>query len=295
VIDGVAVEIRQLRYFVAVAEELHFGRAAARLAVVQPAVSQQIGRLERELGVRLLERSSRHVALTGDGERLLTEARSALAAVDRVGAVASELAAGRAGTLRLGTSPGLGERVRRGVARMRANTPGLALVLVDGLVQAHIAALRAGELDLALVRGPVRVRGLRAVELWRDRLHVVLPAAHPDAGAAAVPIGVLAEVTLRMPERSADTALHDAVLAACRAAGFAPSLGRPVRSIEDAMVEIGLGEPAATVVHGWAGAAGTTSDVAVRPIDPPVEVPGYLLLPGDGGPACVAALVTAFT
>jgi len=83
-------------------------------------------------------------------------------------------------------------------------------------VIAVIAALRAGELDLALVRGPVRVRGLRAVELWRDRLHVVLPAAHPDAGAAAVPIGVLAEMTLRMPERSADTALHDAVLAAYR-------------------------------------------------------------------------------
>ena len=123
------VEIRQLRYFVAVAEELHFGRAAERLAVVQPAVSQQVGRLERELGVRLLERSSRRVALTGDGERLLAEARSALAAVERVRTVAGELAAGRGGTLRIGTSPGMGERVHRGVARMRANVPDLALVL----------------------------------------------------------------------------------------------------------------------------------------------------------------------
>ncbi|MCH6165655.1 LysR family transcriptional regulator [Pseudonocardia alaniniphila] len=289
--DEVPVEVRQLRYFVAVAEELHFGRAAERLAVAQPAVSQQVGRLERELGVRLLERTSRRVALTGDGERLLVEARSALAAVDRVRAVADELAAGHAGTLRLGTSPGLGERVRRGVARMRAHTPELSLVLTDGSVQDHCSALRAGALDVALVRGPIRVRGLHAVELWRDRLHVVLPADHPDADQDVVPISALDDLALRLPERSTDPALHDAVLVACRAAGFVPRLGRPVRSIEDALVEIGLGERTATVVLGCAGSA---AGVVARPLDPPVEVPGHLLLARAGGPECLQALVTAF-
>jgi DNA-binding transcriptional LysR family regulator len=290
-VDEVPVEVRQLRYFVAVAEELHFGRAAERLAVAQPAVSQQVGRLERELGVRLLERTSRRVALTGDGERLLVEARSALAAVDRVRAVAGELAAGRVATLRMGTSPGLGERVRRGVARMRAHTPDLSVVLVDGSVQAHGSALRAGELDIALVRGPIRIRGLHAVELWRDRLHIVLPADHPDADRHEVPISALADLVLRLPERSTDTALHDAVLAACRAAGFAPCLGRPVRSVEDALVEIGLGERTATV---GLGCAGSQAGVVVRPLDPPVEVPGHLLLARAGGQECLRGLVTAF-
>ena len=286
------MEIRQLRYFVAVAEELHFGRAAERLAVVQPAVSQQLGRLERELGVRLLERSSRRVALTGDGERLLVEARSALAAVERVRSVATELAAGRGGTLRIGTSPGLGERVHRGVARMRADVPDLALVLVDGSLSSHVAAVRAGELDIALVRGPVRARGLRAVELWRDPLHVVLPASHPAASTPTVPVTTLAELALRLPERSVDPALHDAVLAACRGAGFAPAAARPVRSVEDAVVEIGLGERDATVTYACGG--GTREGVAIRPLDPPVAVPGFLLVSAGGAPECLDALVAAF-
>src|SRR5689334_6227400 len=85
------MELRQLRYFVTVAEELHFGKAAERLGIVQPAVSQQVARLEREFGLLLLDRSSRHVRLTNDGERLLQEARAVLAAADRTAEVAAEL------------------------------------------------------------------------------------------------------------------------------------------------------------------------------------------------------------
>jgi DNA-binding transcriptional LysR family regulator len=136
------VEVRQLRYFVAVAEELHFGRAAERLHVAQPAVSQQVGRLERELGVRLLERTSRRVALTGDGRRLLDEARAALSAVDRVRAVAADLSAGRAAVMRVGTTPGVGPRLSRAAAKLRADVPDLTLTLVDGTVATHTAALR---------------------------------------------------------------------------------------------------------------------------------------------------------
>ena len=204
------MEVRQLRYFVAVAEELHFGRAAERLHVAQPAVSQQVGRLERELGVRLLERTSRRVALTGDGRRLLDEARAALAAVERVRTVAADLSAGRAAVLRVGTAPGVGPRLSRAAARLRTAVPDLTLTLVDGTVAAHISALRAGELDIALVRGEVEARDLQAVEVWREPLQVLLPAAHPAAAAAGIPIAALADLTLRLPDRATDPALHDA-------------------------------------------------------------------------------------
>jgi DNA-binding transcriptional LysR family regulator len=286
------MEVRQLRYFVAVAEELHFGRAAERLHVAQPAVSQQVGRLERELGVRLLERTSRRVTLTGDGKRLLDEARVALAAVDRVRTVADDLASGRAAVLRVGTTPGVGTRLSRAVAKLRAAVPDLALTLVDGTVAAHAAALRAGELDIALVRGAVGERDLQAVEVWREPLQVLLPAAHQAATAPAIPIAALADLTLRLPDRATDPALHDALLAVCRDAGVAPSTARPVRSLEDAAVEIGMSEREATVVCGCAGEAGL--GVAVRPFAPPVEVPGLLLTRPPATPACLDALVAAF-
>jgi DNA-binding transcriptional LysR family regulator len=285
------VEVRQLRYFVAVAEELHFGRAAERLHVAQPAVSQQVGRLERELGVRLLERTSRRVALTGDGRRLLDEARAALAAVDRVRTVAADLSAGRTAVLRIGTTPGVGPRLSRAAARLRAATPDLTLTLVDGTAAAHTAALRAGELDIALVRGAVTAQDLQAVEVWREPLQLLLPAAHPAAAAPAVPVAALADLTLRPPDRATDPALHDALLALCRDAGITPMSARPVRSLEDAAVEIGMSARDATVACGCT--AEEVVGVAVRPLAPPVEVPALLLVRPPASPACLDALVAA--
>jgi DNA-binding transcriptional LysR family regulator len=285
------VEVRQLRYFVAVAEELHFGRAAERLHVAQPAVSQQVGRLERELGVRLLERTSRRVALTSDGMRLLDEARAALSAVDRVRAVAADLSAGRSAVLRVGTTPGVGPRLSRAAAKLRADVPDLALALVDGTVAAHIAALRAGELDIALVRSTAGARDLRSREVWRDPLQVMLPAAHPAAAGESLPITALADLTLRLPDRRSDPALSDALRAACDAAGVVPATGRPVRSLEDAAVEIGMSSRDATVVCGCGGEP--MPGVAVRPLAPLVEVPGLLLTPSSTAPACLDALLAA--
>ncbi len=288
------MELRQLRYFVTVAEELHFGRAAERLSVVQPAVSQQLARLERELGVRLLERTSRRVALTGPGLRLLGEARATLAAAEQVRAVAADLAAGRPCTLRIGTSPGLADRLQRGVATMRRLVPDLGLVLVDGSAAAHCAAIRAGDLDVALVRGAVQTAGLRTVELWRDPLHAVLPAAHPAVGppGTALPIAALAEMVLRLPGRERSPALHDLVLAACHDAGFAPCTGRPMGAIEDAIVEIGAGDREVTVVPGTP--AVLTPAVALRPLAPALDLPGYLLAPAAATPECLATLTEAF-
>lgn len=286
------MEVRQLRYFVAVAEELHFGRAAARLGIVQPAVSQQISRLERELGVRLLDRTPRRVALTGDGIRLLAEARAALAAIDRVQAVADDLVAGRAGTFRLGTSPFLGHRLLAGVTVLREQAPGLDLRLVDGTPVEHADAVAAGRLDAALVRGVVAREGIRAIRLWDEPLTAVLPADHPAASGSVTP-AKLADLGLRLPPRAADPALHDAVLARCALDGVVPARGRDVGSTEDAAVEIGAGARDWTVVlDDHPGLA--SSAVALRPFDPPLTLPGHLLIGQAQTPSCVSALVAAF-
>lgn len=287
------MEVRQLRCFVAVAEELHFARAAERLHVAQPAVSQQVGRLERELGVRLLERTSRRVVLTGDGRRLLDEARAALSAVDRVRAVAADLVARRSAVLRIGTTPGVGPRLSRAAATLRPAVPDLSLTLVDGPAAAHVAALRAGELDIALVRGMVTAADLHVREVWREPLQVLLPAAHPAAAAATLPVTALADLTLRMPDRRSDPALHDALDAACRAAGVVPPTGRAVRSLEDAAVEIGMSGADATVVSGCGGEP--MPGVAVRRLTPLVEVPGVLLTRTETAQGCIDHLVTALS
>ncbi|WP_175084732.1 LysR family transcriptional regulator [Candidatus Frankia nodulisporulans] len=124
------MELRQLRYVVAVAEEGHFGRAAERLCTGQPAVSQQVRRLERELGIDLFDRTPRGVRLTAAGELFLPEARAVLAAQDRARAVAARLAGEYTGTLRLGTSRGLGERLAAVLERLRWRAPHLEVDLV---------------------------------------------------------------------------------------------------------------------------------------------------------------------
>ncbi|WP_350279269.1 LysR family transcriptional regulator [Kribbella sp. HUAS MG21] len=277
------MELRQLRYFVTVAEELHFGRAAERLNIVQPAVSQQVARLERELGLRLLDRSSRHVRLTGDGERMLREARAVLAAADRAGEVAAELASGRSGVLRIGTVPGLRDRLERGLAALRSGTPDLDIRIASG--SDHLAALRAGELDIAFVRGQVAAADLRVVELWRDPLSVLVPSAYrADDGVKLID---LAALPLRLP---ADPWLRDELTATCRAAGFEPVLGRPADDLEATIVEMASGAPAWTVVYGTACGAAEGA-LWMGPFAPALSAPGQLVVADD---RCLDELVAAF-
>lgn len=170
------MELRQLSYFVTVAEELHFGRAAERLHIVQSAVSQQVRRLERELGCNLFDRSPRHVRLTGAGERLLPEAREVLAAAERARAAVRERT-----TLRLGTSAGLGEHLDRVLGAFAVIAPDTAVELVSAPTRDRLAQVADGRLDAAFVRAPQPAPGLRILPLWEDPLLVALPAAHPLA------------------------------------------------------------------------------------------------------------------
>ncbi|MGZ0149126.1 LysR family transcriptional regulator [Kribbella sp. WER1] len=279
------MELRQLRYFVTVAEELHFGRAAEQLNIVQPAVSQQVARLERELGLRLLDRSSRHVRLTGDGERMLREARAVLAAADQAAEVAASLASGLSGTLRIGTAPGLRARLERGLTTLRARTPGLEIQLSSGTTAEYLTALRSGELDVAFVRGEVAAADLTVVELWRDPLSVLVPAAYrADDGVKLID---LAGLPLRLPN---DPWLRDELTAACRAAGFEPTIGRSADDLEAAIVEMSTGAPAWTVVYGTA-CEPAEGALWMGPFAPALSAPGQLIM-ADGH--CLDELVAAF-
>jgi DNA-binding transcriptional LysR family regulator len=181
------MELRHLRYFLAVAEELHFHRAAARLHISQPPLSQQIRALERELGVTLLERNRRRVALTAAGESFRDDARTILAAVERASEKARNVARGSLGTLSIGFvgsamfSPTLPDILRD----FRSGHPDVELVLRELPTVAQLTALVGGELDIGVIRGPMPESEidpqLELMTIQREHLVAALPADHPLA------------------------------------------------------------------------------------------------------------------
>ena len=184
------MELRQLRYFLTVAEELHFGRAAERLHIVQPAVSQQVRRLERELGVDLFERTTRSVTLTEAGQSFLPHARAVLTATDRATEAIAAFRSER--VLRLGTSEGLGDRLDRLLGEFAQRSPGTQLELTHAPTVQRLSQVRDGELDATVVRGDWPGPGLDFTPLWTDEVLVALPAAHPLAAAETVDFASLA-------------------------------------------------------------------------------------------------------
>jgi DNA-binding transcriptional LysR family regulator len=267
----IVMELRQLEYFLAVAEELHFGRAADRLHIGQPAVSQQVRRLERELGAELLDRSPRHVRLTAAGESLLPEARAVLAAVARARAAVAATPAARSGKLRLGTSTGLGERLERVLDAFARLAPGVTLELVAGTADERLARLADGTLDAAFVRSPVWEgdRGLRAVPLWRDELVAAVPARHPIAAGTYAALADLAELPLRLTARRNNPALVDLVVSALSDAGREPVSAPSFSNLPDTMAAIGADGASWTVVYASHAALLRTSRVAFVPFEPP--------------------------
>jgi DNA-binding transcriptional LysR family regulator len=173
------MELRQLRSFVAVAEELHFRRAAERLHLAQPSVSQQIRTLEAELGVRLFERNRRGAVLTPAGEALLGEARELLARADRAAAVARATGTGERGRLRMSLTRSLTGGVAGAIVdAYRARYPEVELSLSLGTTMLHVEQLRAGEIDAGFVRPPLEEPGLEELRLGREPMVCVLPRGH---------------------------------------------------------------------------------------------------------------------
>src|SRR5438067_6506995 len=219
------MELRHLRYFVAVAEELHFRRAAERLHVAQPAVSEQVRKLEDELGVRLFDRTQRNVELTHAGGALLPEAYRVLRQAE-----AARLAARSAGerpgrVLRVSYVPtALLASIPRALRRVVAATPNLQTTMEPGSGLELVDAVRAGELDVAVVSLPVPTAGVRVTPVGEQRAVAVFPVGHEHAVKPHVRLEQIAPERIVVLPRDADRPFYDAVLAACCAAGISPTL-----------------------------------------------------------------------
>ncbi|WP_433379692.1 LysR substrate-binding domain-containing protein [Actinoplanes sp. CA-142083] len=284
------MELRQFEYFVAVAEQLHFGRAATSLSIGQPAVSQQIARLERELGVSLFDRSARTVRLTAAGSRLLPEARAVLMAADRARLA---VAAPTSRSLRLGSSTGLGDRLARVLHELRAAWPETEVTLVSAPTRARLERVAGGQLDAAFVRGVPSAPGVELIEVWQDRLLVALPATHELAGASVVRLPDLAELPLRIVSRRLNPPLVDLLLSACAATGFTPAPGAHPDTLENTLAAMAAGPATWTVLYETHARTLHLPQVVFRPTDPELVMPTMLAVREDETSRTVAPLLRA--
>lgn len=237
------MDMRQLRYFVAVAEEKHFGRAAQRLHMAQPPLSQQIKQLEEQLGTQLLVRTTRKVDLTPAGELLLVRARLLLAEVDKVEQDVRLVGQGASGVLRIGVSGTATYRLMpRIVQAARVDMPGLRLNVQGEMLTPQMEiALEEERLDVAILRPPVRSGQLSLKFLEQDELVVALPEEHELASRGLLDLTDLAgEPFISYPLTSA---VNQIALEACRKAGFSPQIVQETRETSTmlAFVSAGMG------------------------------------------------------
>jgi DNA-binding transcriptional LysR family regulator len=219
------MELRHLRYFVAVAEELHFRRAAERLHVAQPAVSEQVRKLESELGVLLFNRTQRSVTLTPSGQAMLGEARRVLRQAEVAQTAARNAAEDAKSRLRVGyLCDSLPSRVSRALRMLTASAPRVQVALETGPALGLLEAVRSEQLDVAVTGLPAPTRGLRATAAGSEGVVAALPVTHPLAAGAPVPIERLAPERLVTLPRDTNPAFHNAIVSLCRDAGLSPSL-----------------------------------------------------------------------
>jgi DNA-binding transcriptional LysR family regulator len=293
------MELRHLRYFLAVAEELHFHRAATRLHISQPPLSQQIRALERELGVTLLERNRRRVTLTAAGEGFRDDVRTILAAVERASERARHVARGSLGTLSIGFvgsamfSPTLPDILRE----FRAGHPDVELVLRELPTTAQLRALVGGELDVGVIRGPVAdSEGDPQVELLtiqREHLVAALPADHRLAARRRLRAENLRGETFVILARREAPGLYASLVSAMGEAGGVPEDVLEVAEMQT-IISLVAGGFGVSLVPASVGQV-PRSGVAFRPIagpTPTIEL-SVAWRAGTGSPVRDAFLAVA--
>ncbi|UFN49644.1 LysR substrate-binding domain-containing protein [Roseomonas sp. OT10] len=246
------VEVRQLRCFLAVAEEMNFGRAARRLGMTQPPLSLQIRNLERILGVELFDRSRRAIALTAAGRSLLGEADGLMRHLERVQRRLRAEAEGAQGQIELGTVAwGFMGPLQALLSRLRLSHPGIAVAVAEVGTGELLARVQSGEFDAGLVwadqaRAPLAMRPVLAA-----RAILAVPSGHPLArGRGAVPLAALEPESFVLVRRSATPPHRDRVILACTEAGFTPRVGHESASIASQLGIVACGTGIALVPSG---------------------------------------------
>ncbi|MFC9553104.1 LysR family transcriptional regulator [Rhodococcus sp. NPDC056960] len=215
------MELRQLRYFVTVAEEMNFRRAAERLHIAQPALSQQISKFEKELRTTLFERTTRRVELTDAGRVLLDEGRRVLAEADHALAAVEQVAHGEVGLLRIGFVSSAALRiVPATVLALQKEWPGVQVELSESTTDRQLSAIADGILDIGLVREVDRADGIVVRPLTREPLLVAMHSSHPFADRASVRLVELRDERFLTFPRGQVSRLYDHIAALCHHAGF---------------------------------------------------------------------------
>lgn len=239
------MKLRHLRYFVAAAEELHFKRAAERLGIAQPALSQQIQQLEQEIEALLFHRLTCGVELTDAGGAFLDDARAILEHVEQAKAKTQRVARGDQGMIRIGfTGSASFNPIVPGVIRdYRARFPEIAVSLVETCTSQLVDGLRAGRVDAAFIRSPCReVDGLFVVSILDEAMLIAVPSRHPLAASASLPLEALTEEPFILFPRANSPELYDDIILACRRAGFGPKIVQQAPEIASALNLIAAGE-----------------------------------------------------
>ena len=280
------MELRALRSFLAVAEELHFGRAAERVGVSQPSLSQHIARLEAELETALFQRTSRRVRLTPAGAALVPGARRALIEVQRGARAARDAAGGSTGELVIGAlGSALNGMLPALVRVFTAQAPDVAIDIRQLDTAEQLAALQDRRLDVGFTRSAEPALGLVVTSVAEEPLVAVLPADHPLAAGATVALEALADQPFVLWPRQTSVGFYDEVITACRHAGFSPHIKFEGRGAETLLGLVAAGLGVSIQPEPYRNLART--GVAFRPLAAPAPTTTLQVAHRRGDPAPV--------
>ncbi|MEI8155195.1 MAG: LysR substrate-binding domain-containing protein [Hyphomicrobiales bacterium] len=284
------LNLRALRCFLAVAEELHFGRAAKRLNISQPPLTQHIKGLEHELGARLFNRTKRSVQITDAGAALVDEARLLLTQADGLRHVVQRADSGRGGSLRAGfITSAVFTKTRLLYIRM-SGVPGATVLWQEMNSSEQVEALREGRIDIGFLHSPSEHADLESRVIVRDPMVVAVPETHRLAGRKSAPLSEFGKDDFVLPLRHMSPAFYDRILAACSAAGISPAVPHQPRHLLTILSMVSMGAGISLVPASLASAGfPSVSFIKIRGPAPVTEV-SVVWNPANRSPVLARAL-----